>query len=65
MLNKNFENVYVRQSIRGWTKQVLWKRAFKKLKGYGLLKQTIPLQFFKSLTSTKFTCPLLNTLSNL
>ena len=27
----------MRQSIQDWTKYILWKRAFKKLKGYGLL----------------------------
>ena len=33
-------------SIQEWTKQNLWKVAFKNIKWYGLLKQTIPLQIF-------------------
>ena len=30
-----------KKGIQEWTKQILWKTAFKNLKGYGLLKQTI------------------------
>ena len=32
------------QSIEEWTKQNLWKTAFKKLSGYSLLYQIISLQ---------------------
>ena len=33
----------------------LWKTAFKNLKGYGLLKETISVHFFLMLSSTNFT----------
>ena len=50
------------QSIQEWTRENLWKTAFKKFEG---VRQTIPLQifssffFFKWLSSTNFTLSIL------
>ena len=46
-------------SLGQWTKQNLRKTAFKNLKGYCLLKQTISLQIFQRLFSTNLTCSIL------
>ena len=42
------------QIFQEWTKQNLRKTGFKKLEGYGLLKQTISLQIFLNTVFHKF-----------
>ena len=54
----------MRQSIQEWTSKFCGRQPLKNLKGYGLLKQTISLQIFLSLSSKKYS-PLLNTLSQM
>ena len=49
------------QSIKEWTKENLWKTTLKNLKGYGLLKQTIFLQFIKGYLPKVILYPFLNT----
>ena len=52
------------QFIQEWTKYNLWKTAFKKLNGYGLLKQTISVQIFKGCFPQILLGPFLNILSH-
>ena len=67
-----------RKNQNGRGQQYIWDKVFKSelskfcgrqslknLKGYGLLKQTISLQFFKGCRPQNFLSPFLNTLSHL
>ena len=58
--NLRLHNHNMRQSIREWTKQVLWKTALENFRGHGLVKETIFHAFLKK----KFTQNLLSQLLN-
>ena len=51
MIFENIENIvldesHMGQSIQEWASKICGRRPLKNMKGYGLLKQTICLQFF-------------------
>ena len=55
---------YLGQSIQEWPSQICERQSLKNLKGYGLLKQTIPIQIFEGCLQQILLGPLLNNLTH-